>query len=132
MLFGTSFEHRSTGIESGIPVPENENETLIHRPARCQRDCMVLLTEVEPFFRVALMGFAFILTFLVGISAYRVHSTKLVLVTLGFLAFSGKGVLLTLGLFLTAFHQTFLASTEMIVIDFLVLVLLYAGTVKTA
>ncbi len=93
---------------------------------------MVLPSQVEPFFRVALMGFALILTVLVGISAYRVRSTKLLLVTLGFLAFSVKGALLTLGLFLTAFRQTFLASTEMIVVDFVVLLLLYAGTVKGA
>ncbi len=93
---------------------------------------MVLPVELEPFFRVALMGFAFLLTFLVGFSAYRARSVKLLLLTLGFLAFAIKGILLTLGLFLTVFRQTFLSSTEMIVVDFIVLLLLYAGTVKSA
>ncbi len=78
------------------------------------------------------MGFALLLTFLVGFSAYRARSVKLLLLTLGFLAFAIKGILLTLGLFLTVFRQTFLSSTEMIVVDFIVLLLLYAGTVKSA
>lgn len=93
---------------------------------------MVIPTEVEPFFRVALMGFALLLTLLVAVSAYRVGSAKLSLVTLGFLAFFVKGTLLTLGLFLPPVRQTFLASTEMIVIDFVILILLYAGTIKGA
>jgi uncharacterized membrane protein len=91
---------------------------------------MVSLSEVEPFFRVSLMGFALLLTLLMAVAAYRVKSGKLVLVTLGFLAFFIKGLLLTLGIFLTPFDRAFQANPEMILVDFVILVLIYAGMVK--
>lgn len=91
---------------------------------------MVSLGEVEAFFRVALMGFALILTLLMGVATYRVRSVKLLLVTLGFLVFLAKGVLLTLAIFVTGLSRVFQASSEMIILDFGILVLLYAGMVK--
>ncbi len=91
---------------------------------------MVSLSEVEPFFRVALMGFALILALLMGLATYRVKSVKLLLVTLGFLAFFAKGILLTLGMFISDLARTFQSSSEMIILDLTVLLLIYAGMVK--
>ncbi len=91
---------------------------------------MVSLGEVEAFFRVALMGFALILALLMGVATYRVKSLKLFLVTLGFLVFFAKGVLLTLGIFLTDLAEIFQTSSEMIILDFVLLLLIYAGMVK--
>ncbi len=91
---------------------------------------MVSLGEVETFFRVALMGFAFILALLMGVATYRVKSVKLLLVTLGFLIFFAKGVLLTLGIFLTDLAEAFQTSSEVIILDFALLLLIYAGMVK--
>ncbi len=91
---------------------------------------MVSLSDLEPFFRVSLMGFALLLTFLMGVATYRVKSGKLFLVTLGFLVFFIKGILLTLGIFLTAFNKAFQANPVMIIMDFAILFLIYAGMVK--
>lgn len=91
---------------------------------------MVSVAEAEPFFRVALLGLALLLTVLMAVTARRVGSGKLLLVTLGFLVFAVKGLLLTLGLFLSPFRNAFQASPEVLAIDFLILVLLYAGMVK--
>lgn len=76
------------------------------------------------------MGFALLLTILMGVTTYRVKSGKLLLVTLGFLAFFIKGLLLTLGIFLTAFRDAFQANPEIMLMDFAILVLIYAGMVK--
>ncbi len=91
---------------------------------------MVSLSEMEPFFRVSLMGFALLLSFLMGVATYRVKSVKLLLVTLAFLGFFIKGLLLTLGIFLTVFSRAFQANLEMVLMDFAILVLIYAGMVK--
>ncbi len=93
-------------------------------------DSMVSLADLEPFFRVGLMGFALILTFLMGVATYRVRSVKLLLVTFGFAAFSIKGLLLTLGMFFANLSRAFPANPEILIIDFAILVLLYAGMVK--
>lgn len=93
---------------------------------------MVSLGELDPFFRVSLMGFALILTLLMGVAASRVRSSKLLLVTLGFLAFFVKGLLLTLGLFLEGLNRTFQATPEVLILDFVVLVLIYGGMVKAS
>lgn len=91
---------------------------------------MVSLTDVEPFFRVALMGFALVLMLLTGVAARRAGSVKLLLVAAGFLVFFVKGLILTLGLFLASFNQAFWVSPELILIDFLILALIYAGMAK--
>ncbi len=93
---------------------------------------MVSLSEAEPFFRVTLMGFALLLTLLMGVATYRVRSAKLLLVTLGFLAFFIKGLLLTMAIFLANLNRTFPANPEILFIDFAVLILLYAGMVKSS
>jgi ABC-type dipeptide/oligopeptide/nickel transport system permease subunit len=76
------------------------------------------------------MGFALLLTVLMAVTTYRVKSLKMLLITLGFLAFFVKGLLLTLGIFLSTFNRAFHANPEMILVDFVILVLLYAGLVK--
>ncbi len=88
---------------------------------------MVTLADLEPFFRVGLMGFGLLLTFLMGVTMYRVRSVKLLLVMSGFMAFFIKGLLLTLGMFLPSLYRTFPANPEILIIDFAVLVLKYAG-----
>lgn len=93
---------------------------------------MVSLGEAEAFFRVALMGFALILTLLMALTTVRVRSVKLLLVTLGFAVFFAKGILLTVGLFVPAIGLTFLATAEVILLDFAILVILYAGMVKAS
>ena len=91
---------------------------------------MALLADLEPFFRVTLLGLALLLTVLLAVATRRTGSGKLLLVTLGFFAFFVKGLVLTLGIFLTPFDELFRVSPELLAVDFLILVLLYAGTVK--
>lgn len=93
---------------------------------------MAWIVELDPFLRVALLGFALLLTLLMAITVYRVRSVKLLLVTLGFLGFALKGLFLTLGLFFPSFARGFGVPPEVLLLDFAILVFLYAGMVKAS
>lgn len=114
------------------PVIDIERRNYFTRLCALSADSMVSLGELDPFFRVALMGFALILALLMGVATVRARSVKLLLVSLGFLAFFVIGLLLTLGLFLEGASQTFQASSEVLIITFVALVLIYAGMVKAS
>jgi hypothetical protein len=87
-------------------------------------------TYLEAFLRVALLGFAAILFGLLVATYGRVRSPKLLLIALAFLLFALKGLVLTVGLFVPALYAAFPVPLEFLLVDFLILVLLYAGTVK--
>ncbi|MCK5037582.1 MAG: hypothetical protein KAS16_00650 [Thermoplasmata archaeon] len=86
------------------------------------------MSNAEIFFKVGLMGFSLILFVISAISWKRIRSQRLLFVTLAFCLFFIKGLILTVGIFYE--NVGFEMSTEAIMLDFAILILLYLGIAK--
>jgi hypothetical protein len=89
------------------------------------------LAPVDLFLRIALFGLALLMAVLTLAAYGRVRSIKLLLISLGFIAFGAKAGLLVLGIVDPGAYRTFTAPTELLAFDFAAIALLYAGTAKT-
>lgn len=86
---------------------------------------------VELFLRIGLFGLSLLLAFLTLFAYGRLRNTKLLLIGLGFLAFTAKAALYVLGVADPVVYRAFTAPTEVLALDFAAIALLYAGTTKT-
>ena len=86
------------------------------------------MSNAEIFFKVGLMGFSLILFAISTISWKRIRSQRLLFVTLAFCLFFIKGLVLTVGIFYD--NIGFEMSTEAIMLDFAIMILLYLGIAK--
>lgn len=89
------------------------------------------LALVDLFLRIALFGLALLMSVLTFAAYGRVRSAKLLLISLGFLAFAAKAGLFVLGIMDPGAYRTFTVPTELLAFDFAAIALLYAGTAKT-
>ncbi len=88
------------------------------------------MNELEIFLRVCLMGFALLLFILMVLSYRRVKNIKLFIIALAFLIFFIKGLMLVIGIAVTSINDIFKVSMEIIILDFIILLVLYGGLVK--
>ncbi len=88
------------------------------------------MSNAEIFFKVGLMGFSFILFAISAISYKRIKSQRLLFVTIAFAIFFVKGLLLTMGIFSESVGDMFNSSIEVIILDFVILIMLYLGIAK--
>ena len=89
-----------------------------------------VMSNVEIFFKVGLMGFSLLLFAISAISYKRIGSQRLLFVCIAFAIFFVKGLVLTLGIFIGAVDEWFSASIQLIILDFLIMILLYLGIAK--
>ena len=86
--------------------------------------------NIEIFFKVGLMGFSFLLFAIAGISYKRIRSQRLLFVSIAFAIFFVKGLLLTMGIFMTPQPDWLEISIHLIILDFAILIMLYMGIAK--
>lgn len=86
------------------------------------------MSNAEIFFKVGLMGFSLLLFVISAVSYKRIRSQRLLFVTLAFCLFFIKGLILTAGIFMDGIG--FEMSTEAIMLDFAIMILLYLGIAK--
>lgn len=89
-----------------------------------------MMGNLEIFLRVCLMGFSLLLLITSIISYVKVKNTKLLFVSLAFLGFFIKGLLLTLAVLIGSFKEPFGASMAILVLDFAILIMIYIAVVK--
>jgi len=77
-----------------------------------------------------LAGISFLLFLQLGIAYKRVRSSKLLLLALGFFAFFLEGIFLLLSLASVDPFTVFSMSREILVLNLMIVVFLYAGTVR--
>lgn len=77
-----------------------------------------------------LAGISFLLFLQMAIACKRVRSPKLLLLALGFFAFFLEGILLLLSLAAVDPFTVFSMSREILVLNLLIVMFLYAGTVR--
>jgi len=80
------------------------------------------MDEITLFLSIIIAGFSLLLAMVSMVAYYRLRAIKLLLVSMAFLAFVVKGVLIVIGIV----NQDTLALG----IDFVILVLLYFATIK--
>ncbi len=81
------------------------------------------------FLAALLAGLSFLLMMQMGIAFRRVRNVKLLLLAVGFLLFFIEGLLLVLGQVWLTSTPALQMSIELLVVNLLIVVLLYAGTV---
>jgi len=80
------------------------------------------MDEITLFLSIIIAGFSLLLAMVSMVAYYRLRAIKLLLVSMAFLAFVVKGVLIVIGIV----NQDTLALG----IDFVILVLLYFATIR--
>jgi len=80
------------------------------------------MDEITLFLSIIIAGFSLLLAMVSMVAYYRLRATKLLLVSIAFLAFVVKGVLIVIGIVTQ--------DTLALGIDFVILVLLYFATIK--
>ncbi len=88
------------------------------------------MSNVEIFFKVGLMGFSLLLFAISAISYKRIGSQRLLFVCIAFGIFAVKGLLLTAGIFMSPTPEWLEAPIQLIILDFLIMILLYLGIAK--
>jgi hypothetical protein len=76
------------------------------------------------------MGFALLLFILMVLSYRRVKNIKLFIIAIGFFIFFIKGLILVIGIGVESIYEIFNVTMEIIILDFIILLLLYGGLVK--
>lgn len=89
------------------------------------------LDPLALFFAALLAGLAFLLMMQMGVAYRRVRNVKLLLLALGFLLFFIEGLLLVLGQVWLTSIPALRMSTELLVVNLLIVVMLYIGTVRS-
>ena len=80
------------------------------------------MDEITLFLSIIIAGFSLLLAMVSTVAYYRLRAIKLLLVSMAFLAFVVKGVLIVIGIVTQ--------DTLALGIDFVILVLLYFATIK--
>jgi hypothetical protein len=88
------------------------------------------MNAIEILLRIAVMGFSFLLFITVSTAYLRVKNTKLLFACMALLLFLVKGIIYALGIFNVYFNNTFPVTSELLLFDFLILLLLYFGLAK--
>ncbi|MCI0480446.1 MAG: hypothetical protein L0213_02520 [Candidatus Dadabacteria bacterium] len=88
------------------------------------------MDNIDIFLRAALTGFSLLLFLVSAVTYWRIRSQRLLFVCLAFALFFVKGLLLTVGIFSSSVNEMFAVSTQVILLDFAIMMFLYLGIAK--